>query len=89
MLLYNRYRNLTSKHFKSAILTAEDTENLGFILREWQAQHDHTKARAHNGSNHYRNLVLTHHRANNRKGSGGALRLRKRVIVKPRRFGFG
>lgn len=88
LLLYNRYRNLKNKNIQSACLSAEDKQNLGFILREWQAQHDHTKPRANGGTNRYRNLVLTHHRANNLKGANGALRIRKRVSVKTRRLVF-
>lgn len=70
MMLYNRYRNLKGV-MKASVLTAEDAENLGLMLPEWQAQYDHTKTKSSGGKNTYSNLVLTHHRVNNKRGAGG------------------
>jgi hypothetical protein len=84
-LFFNRYRNKRGPQ-KTALLTAEDVDNLGLILREWEAQHDHTTPKAHGGSNHYSNLVLTHHRVNNRRGAVGNRYKKRRNRSAPVRF---
>ncbi|WNG35718.1 hypothetical protein F0U61_20125 [Archangium violaceum] len=86
LFLYNRYRNRRNKNIQSGILTAEDGQNLGLPLREWQGQYDHSRARKYDGTNHYGNLVLTHHRTNNLRGADGTLSRNTRARQKPHRF---
>lgn len=81
MLLHNRYLN-------DGLLMAEDTHNLGLMMREWQAQVDHIRPYARSKDSSYKNLRLLHHRTNNKRGmkgvnSGGR---QKRVRRAPTRF---
>jgi hypothetical protein len=59
VFLYNRYRN-------KGLLMAEDEQNLGFIVREWQAQLDHIRPK---GGRYYKNFMVLHHRTNVKKGN--------------------
>lgn len=64
MLLHNRYLN-------DGLLMAEDTHNLGLMMREWQAQVDHIRPYARSKDSSYKNLRLLHHRTNNKRGMKG------------------
>lgn len=69
MMFYNRYRNFRGP-MRSATLNAEDEHNLGLPIKEWKAQYDHIKPKSRGGKNTYGNLMLTHHRVNNKRGAG-------------------
>jgi hypothetical protein len=81
MMLHNRYLN-------GGLLMAEDTHNLGLILREWQAQADHIRPYVRSKDSSYRNLRLMHHRTNNKRGAKGqgAGGQQKRISRPPNRY---
>ncbi|MEO5930892.1 MAG: HNH endonuclease domain-containing protein, partial [Candidatus Kapaibacterium sp.] len=83
MMLHNRYLN-------GGLLMAEDTHNLGLMMREWQAQADHIRPYARSKDSSYKNLRLLHHRTNNKRGAGarGAGGMQKRVRKAPNRLTY-
>ncbi|MDB5034117.1 MAG: hypothetical protein JWQ98_1358 [Chlorobi bacterium] len=83
MMLHNRYLN-------DGLLMAEDTYNLGLMLREWQTQADHIRPYARSKDSSYKNLRLLHHRTNNKRGARarGAGGQQKRVRKAPIRFTY-
>lgn len=81
VFLYNRFRN-------KGLLMAEDEQNLGFIVREWQAQLDHIRPK---GGRYYKNFMVLHHRTNVKKGNrrigtGGRVARHRKA---PIRYGYG